>query len=145
MQRRFQDTGQSLYDFQDTFLVECPRCKHCAEVGWIDRAGAAGRRLACGHCGYVKEGDVNSGSFDLPLWLQIACCGEDLWAYNVAHLDFLESYVRADLREAVAPDLAAPGGLRNGTLASRLPPWIKSAHNRADILRCIAKLRKTIE
>ncbi|MGI5171658.1 hypothetical protein ACQEU3_45665 [Spirillospora sp. CA-253888] len=34
-----------------------------------------------------------------PLWLQRSCCGHVLWAYNVRHLDLLESYAAAKLRE----------------------------------------------
>jgi hypothetical protein len=66
--------------------------------------------------------------------LQIPCCSEILWAYNAKHLDFLEGFVTAELREAYP----------NQTLASRLPEWMKLAKNREEILKCIRKLRKTL-
>ena len=42
--------------------------------------------------------------FGLPLWLQTSCCGQVLWAYNEAHLNFLESYVQSRLRERLPDD-----------------------------------------
>ncbi|MEW9532434.1 hypothetical protein AB0B72_28180, partial [Microbispora sp. NPDC049125] len=39
--------------------------------------------------------------FGLHLWLQTPCCGNVLWAYNIRHLDLLEGYIGADLRERV--------------------------------------------
>ncbi|WP_336212225.1 hypothetical protein [Nonomuraea sp. LPB2021202275-12-8] len=56
-----------------------------------------------------------------------------LWAYNAEHLDFLERYVRAFIRER-EPN-------RNGSLASRLPAWLKDAKNRDAVLGCCATLR----
>jgi hypothetical protein len=72
--------------------------------------------------------------FHLPLWLQTTCCNENLWALNPRHLDYLESYVSAELRE----------GHGHGTMASKLPRWVMSAKNREEVLRCISKLREMI-
>lgn len=72
--------------------------------------------------------------FHRPLWLQTPCCGHILWAYNVEHLDFLERYVRAELR--------VDGPLRR--LTSRLPTWIKQAKNREEILHGCAMLREIL-
>lgn len=151
--RRFINTGERLYQFSYLFLVRCPRCDSCAEVVLKDRnvdveesktpvAATylfAARRLVCTHCGYVKEWEGKRVSpteledwyFHRPLWLQTSCCGEVLWAFNKDHLDFLEDFVGAGLREAYP----------NGTIASRLPEWMKSAKNRNDVLKCIRKLR----
>lgn len=71
--------------------------------------------------------------FRLPLWLQIECCGETLWAYNEKHLEFIERYVAAKLR------VRTPN--TNKSLASRLPQWIKSAKNRNEVLRACEKLK----
>jgi hypothetical protein len=82
--------------------------------------------------------------FRYPVWLTVACCGETLWAYNREHLDYLESYVSAGLRERT-PGEGAPGGTpRNRVLSSRLPQWIKSAKNRERILAAIGKLRERL-
>jgi hypothetical protein len=97
-------------------------------------------RLVCAKCGYNKDlgsdgwssGTATDGYFGLPLWFQMACCGETLWAYNRPHLAYLKHYVEADLREE------GPAGKRG--LASKLPKWMKLAKNRNEILRCIEKL-----
>ncbi len=152
MNRRFRDTGQTLWNFRDEILVRCPACDRCAKVVAAERDEDqpvrvhARRRVVCQHCGYANDGgnilssirmqDAHDPHYQQPLWLQMSCCGETLWAYNEKHLDFLESYVTAKLRET-APD----NTVRNSTLASRLPAWIKSAKNRDDILRCIGRLR----
>ena len=70
--------------------------------------------------------------FGLELWLHEPVKGEVLWAYNAEHLEFLKGYVGADLRER-APN-------RNASLASRLPPWMKSAKNRDAVVAAIRKL-----
>ncbi|GAA4430819.1 hypothetical protein GCM10023148_35700 [Actinokineospora soli] len=72
----------------------------------------------------------------LELWLQIPFRGHVLWAYHEEHLDFLERYVAAAVRER-QPN-------RNSSVASRLPAWIKSAKNRDDILRALARMRATL-
>jgi hypothetical protein len=105
----------------------------------------APRKLVCFSCTYRREwigGQVSiGGNFDwyfrLPLWLQIECCGgETLWAYDKKHLNFIENYVAARLRER-KPNV-------NKSLASRLPQWIKSAKNREEILRAIGKLKEKL-
>src|SRR5260370_39279346 len=74
--------------------------------------------------------------FQLPLWLQTPCAGEILWAFNSAHLSFLESYVPARDRRRL-PNV-------NRSAASRLPMWIKSAKNREAVLHAIAILSERI-
>ncbi len=85
----------------------------------------------------ISWGDPYDWFFGLPLWLQSPCCGEVLWAYNEHHLQFLKDYVGATLRER-QPN-------RNGSLASRLPKWIKRAANRGEILRCIEHLERLLQ
>jgi hypothetical protein len=161
MKQRYEDTERTIYDFCDQFLVHCPRCDKCAQVvlrdkddpawevkrlkgrlGYVTSAMFAPRRLICEHCSYTKDwhgsevGNAESDGprdwyFHQPLWLQIPCCGEVLWAFNEEHLDMLEDFVGAKLRE-VKP---------HGTLASRLPEWMKTAKHREEVLKCIQKLR----
>lgn len=106
------------------------------------------RRLTC-HCGrtdeWIPEGvpgkfvvipnftGPNDPYFGLPLWLQAPCCGNVLWAYNAEHLDLLERYVGARLRER--------GREPEMTMLAKLPQWIKSANNRDQVLKTIRKLR----
>ncbi|MFD4246830.1 hypothetical protein ACFWP3_35365 [Streptomyces sp. NPDC058525] len=84
-------------------------------------------------------GGIVDPYFQLPLWLQASCCGHVLWAYNVRHLDLLEAYVAAKLRERGELVPAAPT-----SLVERLPTWLKAAKNRTEVLRTIRRLRSTL-
>src|SRR5215203_4572804 len=153
--KRFLDTGTRIYDFYEEFLVVCPKCARLAKVV-IDEAEFAKlpkrkllkfrnrffapRRLICLnglHRDFWKGNQILTGGnvdwyFRLPLWLEISCCGTTLWAYNQQHLEMLESYVSAKLRARTVKG--------RSSVLSKLPKWIKSAKNRAEILRAIAKL-----
>jgi hypothetical protein len=157
---RFLDAGTKIHDFYEEFLVECPRCGKKAKVV-IDEAEYAklsarklekfrnlyfGPRklicLTCVHRDAWQGNQILTGSnvdwyFRLPLWLQTSCGGEILWAYNERHLAMLENYVAAKLRERTVKG-------RNSFL-SKLPKWIKSAKNRDEILKAIAKLKRKTE
>jgi hypothetical protein len=154
---RFLDEGTKIYDFYDEFLVVCPKCARLAKVV-IDEAEFvklstrkllkhrnrfyAPRRLICLNClhrdlwngNQILTGASVDWYFRLPLWLQISCCGEVLWAYNRNHLGMLENYVGARLRERTAKG-------RNSFL-SKLPKWLKSAKNRGEMLKAIKKLKE---
>jgi len=156
MKSRFRDTGKTIYEFGHEILVHCPRCDSCAQIVLRnDQQGLASRRLVCVKCGYIQDWDgksivvrgVYDGYFGLPLWLQTPCCGKILWAYNREHLDFLESYVKAGLRESFPLKVYEIGRVmwRNKSLASRLPTWMKRAKNRDEVLRGIERLRRKIE
>lgn len=123
--KRFQDEGKYPGDFRHYHLVECPKC--AAPVNLTSQ-------LSCTNCGYSKT--VNESAKGLEHFLVAPCCGHIFRAYNLDHLDFLESYVAADLRIR-EPNI-------NKSLVSRLPQWIKSAKNREEILRCIGKLRSRL-
>lgn len=153
---RFLDTGMQIYDFYGEFLVVCPKCASMAKVS-IDEAEFAKlpqkkmlkfrnnfyapRRLVCANCAHFdvwKGTQITVGSnvdwyFRLPLWLEIECCGERLWAYNEKYLELLENYVVAKLRERTKEG--------RSSFLSKLPKWIKSAKNRDEILRAIEKLK----
>ena len=73
--------------------------------------------------------------FRLSLLLQTRTAGELLWAYNLRHVDLLERFVGATLRERAT----FTDGMT--TLTERLPRWIKSASNRDAVLRGLARLR----
>jgi hypothetical protein len=102
------------------------------------------RHFACVECAHAfswKPRLIIHSSSDwdrqLPLLLQTSCCGRVLWAFNEAHLQFIERYVSSVLRERA--------GSSNGSLASRLPQWIKSAKNRRTVLRGVRRLRNRLE
>lgn len=132
MSSSFKDSGEKLSDFSHYRIVECPAC--CKPVDFYDC------RIICIHCGFNKEFEphsmwTNMVRLTLPVndYLVIPCCGEELWALNSEHLQFLENYVSAELRKR-EPNI-------NKSLASRLPQWIKSAKNREAILKGIQKLK----
>jgi hypothetical protein len=145
---RFLDEGKLIHEFSDEFLVVCPKCAEMAKIISMNSASNklnyqifAPRKLICLSCVYQNTWNGNkifAGSnvdwyFRLPLWLQISCCNEILWAYNLQHLETIEQYVCAKLRER-------PKNGRNSFL-SKLPTWMKLAKNRVEILKAISKLR----
>ena len=152
MEDQFEDTGEDIYSFLEETLVVCPQCSGCAISRQVDAAAPAGffapRRLTCQGCAYTRDWNqreivrgahrVRDDYFDLPLWLQTPCCGEVLWAYNERHLAFLEGFVAARLRERERHEKL---GWSNSSLASRLPVWIKSGKNRAELLKGLARVR----
>ncbi|MBF6169422.1 hypothetical protein IU486_32555 [Streptomyces gardneri] len=95
-----------------------------------------GRRFRSGpeHWGTVRD-----PFFQCPLWFQADCRGHRLWAYNRRHLEYLRAYVAAGLRERALPN----DGWGRMTMAAKLPAWLKSAKNRAEVLRVIDKLRSS--
>jgi hypothetical protein len=110
-------------------------------------------RLTCTACGLVREDTLLYKGwqpsalpaidpiFKCDLWLQTSCCGETLWAFDLAHVEFLERYVGATQRKGI-PIQRTRAPIRNGTLASRLPQWMIDAHNREDVLRGLKRLRE---
>lgn len=101
------------------------------------------RRLRCPACGLFKDeypassvvGVSVDPYFRLPLWLRADCCGHVLWAYNIRHLDLLESYVGAYLRER---------GSDPDSMLAKLPAWLKAAKHRDEVLRTINRLRASV-
>ncbi|AFC23864.1 hypothetical protein [Saprospira grandis] len=135
--KKFEDNGTTLYDFYGAEIVGCPKCARPTD--FIDL------QVACIHCGFNKKFEPLFSclphyvrlTIDINYFLVIHCCGHVLWARNRAHLDFIERYVEADLRERV-PNI-------NRSLASRLPQWIKSRKNRTEILKAIAKMKAALK
>ena len=134
--------------------MQCPFCDSCAIVRCIDPDKVdcfASRRFSCTACSSSKDwsqqnieswySKAQDNYFHYPLWLQTSCCGETLWAYNLRHLEFIEAFVRAKLRERKPHELH---GWSNQSLFSRLPKRIQSAKNREEIIKAIAKIRKSV-
>jgi hypothetical protein len=145
---RFVDTGTKVYDLGDEFLVVCPKCSGRGLVTYLDelptRASErffAPRRFVCHECMHrakwrakqISVGGPLDWYFGFPLWLQIPCCGEILWANNIEHIEILRSYVNATLRERTKKG-------RNSFL-SKLPKWIGAAKNRKEIVKALDRLR----
>lgn len=133
-------------------LVECPACGACAvtESMSTDAPGWFGaRRLTCTRCGLHRRWNERSITrrssreavddyFGLPLHLRARCRRGMLWAFDQAHLDWLELFVAAPLRGRAQ---RIDGGWSNGSAASRMPAWIKAASSREDVLKAIATMR----
>ena len=155
--KRFVDRRESRFLFSepadgDPVLIVCPRCSKMARVlpaGQQPVRGYAVKAI-CTHCWFSNtkadtkrsfhwhNDDPGDSYFNYGLWLKIACCNHVLWAFNLRHLDLLEDFVAAELRENPKDGM----GYANSSIASRLPGWLKSAKNRKQIMACIHKLRQ---
>ncbi|MCD9144943.1 hypothetical protein [Streptomyces albireticuli] len=155
---RHHDRGTWLVGFTDRVAVVCPRCGGRALV--VPRPGLPEpkyfsellfrpRRLVCAGCGAVDSweagtrggglvgvapGGTEDPFFRRPLWLQTACAGHVLWAYNTRHVDELAAYVGAHLRER-------GGASPTRAMIPRLPAWMKRAENRPKVLAGLETLR----
>lgn len=100
------------------------------EHAWVDPDTGRGVRT------FVEPQGADA-RFGAPLWLRSECCGGQLvWANNTAHLDYLEAYVMARLRE----DTPGPA-----PLSAKLPAWMKSAKNREEVSKHLSRLRRRLE
>lgn len=143
----FKDDGRDIYDFQNKFLVKCKICGNCATIIAIPKYEGSyfvykERKFICTGCGKIEIKSVMNGiGSEYPLWLETNCCGHKLWAYNLEHLNYIESFVRANLRENYYDERI---GWKNQSLASRLPKWMKKSSNREAILKSIGILKRRI-
>ena len=114
--------------------LTCPGCGDTR--GWSPRPAQVDDRQVSEGLAVPRLSGPDDPFFGLPLWLQRPCCGgRTLWAYNLAHLELLERYVRARRRERAA-------WTGSGSLIERLPAWVKAARNRDEILATIDALRE---
>ncbi len=143
--------------FEGDILVRCPHCASRSHLIKLvdDSRRRTGYRFVCDVCArsfvwsHVHDRSIplpsmgpHLAGFGLDLWLQSACCGEILWAFNEPHVDFLEEFVSAALRERCKP---AWGWSPNSALESRLPRWIQLARNRPAVLKSLRTLRDLLE
>jgi Zn ribbon nucleic-acid-binding protein len=153
--RRFKDGQETISIisepvFNDPILIVCPSCGGRASVISFREDQSNQVRATCFNCGYndMKSSETScfywharnptDGYFGHELWLKKDCSGHSLWAFNMQHLSFLESYVSATLRERAGKGKT---GWSNSCLASRLPKWIKFGKNRQAILKAIQELK----
>lgn len=124
----------------------CPKCHQQAIARLNDEAKEA--RLQCVHCGYSKSAskcvEYAEGKFaelkqaphfyfDVDLWFSHSVKGDKFWAYNLAHLQYLEDYISAKLREH--------RDRTHFTLLEKLPKFYHDAKNREALLKIIKKLK----
>jgi transcription elongation factor Elf1 len=154
MQDRFRETRDDIYSFTDRILVRCPNCNSCAIVSSLDLDRPfVPYRFVCSTCAATKDctgtqltvllsGEPVDYYFHYPLWLQTSCCSHTLWAYNLRHLDLIEAFVSAKLRERRRDENY---GWSNQSLFSRMPKWMKSHNNRSAILKAIEEMRQQVQ
>jgi hypothetical protein len=75
--------------------------------------------------------------FGFDLLLQTSIKNNPLWFYNLDHLEYLKEYVEAKLRE--------DDGRHKYSMITNLPTWVKSAKNRAIIVRKLNQLKQAFE
>lgn len=114
---------QNMKEKKDKIAVRCTACGETesyeprnTEQEWI----------------YKNAGHPSDSYFGLPLWLTHNFRGNNFWAYNYKHLNYLKEYIAADLREK--------NGRLGFTMVEKLPDWIKSAKNRDKLTKLISEL-----
>ncbi|MBW8359245.1 MAG: hypothetical protein K0M63_05495 [Weeksellaceae bacterium] len=142
MNNRFQDENLRLSDFEREVWVVCPACAKKA-VATLDSERKTAR-LFCDSCGCHKEtttdvlpyGTIHLAAhswFGQPLWLQAPFRNGVFYAYNFRHLEYLERYIGATLREHK--------GRTHFTLLEKLPRFYHDAKNREGLLKLITRLK----
>jgi hypothetical protein len=137
--------------FRDRILVDCPRCGGLAvvtleedlgtgHIGWaIDRRHAP-RRVVCTACAFNRRQSRRAWArpaMGLPLRLYAESRHGPLVTPSTRRISITSNPMCA-IRFAAKP---WPGGFRNRSIASRLPRWVKSAGNRDEVLKLIARMR----
>lgn len=126
-------------------LVICEKCGKCATLLEFHfrrepRKTLRLGRCSCLHCGHQWMMPADFYFYARgPLWLRMPCHKNVLWILNRPHLDFMEQFIGADLREERMPERSSR------RLSSALPRWILSGKNRDDVIRCLKKLREKLD
>ena len=138
---RFNDENLILKDFYQESWVVCPSCKKRA-IAKVDFERCIAR-LFCVQCGYNKETKtaITNGTvymdahyyFDAELWLKYSFKNDFFWALNDKHLEYLERYISATIREHKERT--------HFTLLEKLPKFYHEAKNREVLLKIISKLK----
>lgn len=144
--KRFQDQNKTTQDFYQEVWVVCPACtkKSIAKADY-DKKQA---RLYCESCGYNKQVPTETsvlgvkenwemaahGYFNAKLWLQHPFKNDLFYAFNGEHLNYLEQYIAAGLREHK--------DRTHFTLLEKLPKFYHEAKNRKTLLKIIEKLKQ---
>ncbi|MFC0777588.1 hypothetical protein [Flavobacterium sp. HJSW_4] len=125
---KFEYESQPLKEKPETYKTKCPHCDFQEE--WKAKTYRVKEESK------VDNGLVKEMWYDLPLWFQKEVSGNLFWAYNLDHIDYLERYIKADLRERNNE------GSGNGTMISRLPQFVKAAKNREKLLKILKKWKE---
>lgn len=83
---------------------------------------------------YQSTGKPSDSYFGLSLWLTDGFRGNNFWAFNYEHLEYLKKYITAELRER--------NNRTHWTMVEKLPEWMKSAKNRDKLIKLIEELER---
>lgn len=143
-----QERGVSLYVAQ----AFCPSCGRHIRVEVTDPKQQHQHQLnvTCPHCGslttagidkrfayfYQMRGNLGCDPcFGFELYFLSSFQGKPVWALNRAHLQYLISYLSADLREK-PPTMALMGQ------SDLLPKFMKTAKHRERIVKLLKKMQQ---
>ncbi|MDO1451284.1 hypothetical protein Q0590_33730 [Rhodocytophaga aerolata] len=108
---------------KQAILVRCPDCGDTQSY----------QPTYTQHLRLLRTAQATDPFLGLELWYNAPYKDHTLWAYNYQHLEYLEQYIEAKLRER--------NNRRYTTMVEKLPQFIKSAKNREALLKVIQKLK----
>lgn len=130
----------------------CTLCERWFNVEVTDEKKVSHKstHIHCPHCGSVNQAELHSKPvcrryimdtrdgrdpvFGMELYFLDHVRGKLVWAVNRAHLNYLISYVSADLR-------VRRGNVPLKTASHYLPVYMKEAKNRDQMVRTLTKLK----
>ncbi len=130
---KFFEESKSKYDFMQSIDIVCPRCSSKAIILGMNTSKS---KVICNNCGYMLEGAIYSLS-KYDLWYTTKINGNNLYAYNLEHLDYIRRYIEADLRS----NMKTEQGWSNQAVENRLPVYFKKKSNRESVLKSIDQLK----
>lgn len=125
---KYEFESQRLKEKPERYKAKCPHCSFKEE--WEPKVKEVLQNSE------VEDGLVREQYYNFPLWFQKEVNGNIFWAYNQDHIDYLERYIKAGLRERNSKVNY------NSSLVSRLPKFVKEAKNREKLLKILEKWKK---
>ena len=126
---RVEIEDESKQNYKNLF-VNCPRCNFLQQ-------GKVQKVKQKYYYGYNILKGGKDPHFGLELWYLDNFKDGVIWALNLEHLEYLISYISADLRES-------PHGFEmSKTQSDHLPTFMKEAKNREAILKKLSKMKGT--
>jgi hypothetical protein len=125
---QFEFESQLLKEKPESYKTKCPKCHFQEE--WRPKIKEIFKNEK------IDDGLVREVWYNLPLWYQKEFDGKIFWAYNFDHIDYLERYIGADLRERNSKMNVS------SSLVARLPQFVKAAKNREKLLKILKKWKE---
>lgn len=125
---QFEFESQILKEKPLTYKTKCPYCSFQEE--WKPNISRVRKEPN------FDDGLIREHWYNLPLWFQKEISGNVFWAYNLDHVNYLQRYINARLRERNSIINY------NSSLVSRLPQFVKAAKNREKLLKILKKWKE---